>query len=82
MYAIVIEQADDEPRVVVFDNEAEADRWRSEYEADTKGLWDSDPEWHNYPRDPIRVLSQVEAIDMLREDTRIAIEEYGSKETE
>ena len=77
MYAVVIEQADRDPRVVTFKYEAEAMRWRDHYEESTNGQWDSDPNWNNYAREPIEILGQVEAIDLLRTDLAKDIEEFG-----
>ena len=66
MYTIIIEQADATPRVVVFDNLDEATRFRVAYEQSTKGLWDGDPLWHNFPRHPERVMQPWEALELLR----------------
>lgn len=65
-YAIVIEQADADPRVVAFTTEADATAWRIEYERMTENIWESDPLWHNYPRGAERILQPYEAIELLR----------------
>lgn len=65
-YAIVIEIADDDPRVVVFQSKVEAQDFRDLYEKSTDGKWDSDPYWHHYPREPIEALPPAEALSLLR----------------
>lgn len=65
-YAIVIEQADADPRVVVFDHYDGAKEFRDDYSEMAIGPWDNDPLWHNYPREPQRVLQPHEAIELLR----------------
>jgi hypothetical protein len=77
MYAVVIEQADRDPRVVVFANEDEAMNWRNAYEKATKGQWDSDPSWNHYPREPIATLSKEAAMYLLAVDLEADVKEFG-----
>ncbi len=77
MYAIVIEQADNDPRIVVFPNEAEAQTWRDAYEKATKGQWNSDPMWNHYPREPIATISKEAAMYLLAVDLEADIKEFG-----
>ncbi len=66
MYAIVIEQADNDPRIVVFNHYDGAHDFRLEYSRATGMAWDGDPLWHNYPREPLRVMQPDEALELLR----------------
>lgn len=54
-WAVIIEQAYDEPRVVLFDNEPAAAQYVEDKNNLTEHVWADDPEWHNHASGPIRV---------------------------
>jgi len=64
-YAVVIEQSGDAPLVVVFPTENEGKDFRDIYEAETQEVWDNDADWHNYPRQPIRVINAEDAMAIM-----------------
>lgn len=59
-WAVIIEQAYDEPRIVIFDNCAKAEAFVEAKNNLTEQTWGGDPEWHNYCSGPIRVTSMSE----------------------
>ena len=67
-WAVIIEQAWDEPRVVIFDNEPEAAEYVEAKNALTSQVWADDPEWHNHAVGPIRVSHHAsESLRIWRE---------------